>query len=138
MSPHTHDLDANKHLIQRFFDTFSAGDVDGVLDYLDEDCLWWVSGSVPGISGRYTRQQMRELLTGIVDVYEAGALPISIRAMTAEGPRVAVEASSCAKLKNGRLFQNTYHFLFELADKRIVNIREYSDTLHMYETFVAP
>jgi len=49
---------------------------------------------------------------------------------------VAVEAESYAELHNGRLYRNSYHFLFELEDGKIKLIREYLDTQHVIDTFV--
>jgi ketosteroid isomerase-like protein len=51
--------------------------------------------------------------------------------MTAEGERVAVEAESKAKLANGTLYHNRYHFLFVVRDGRIQAVKEYLDTLHV-------
>lgn len=127
----------NKEVARHFLQVFSSGDVANILECLTEDCTWWISGNVPGISGSYSKQQMRSLLSGITTLYKQGALPITPSEMTAEGRRVAVEAESCAELSNGRVFKNTYHFLFEVEGKHITRIREYSDTLHMYETFIA-
>lgn len=129
-------LERNKELVRHFLKVFSSGDVADILDCLDDECTWWISGNIPGISGSYSKQQMGELLAGIVTVYKQGALPITPGGMTAEGNRVAVEAESCSELNNGRVFKNTYHFLFEADGKRITGIREYSDTMHMYETFI--
>ncbi|WP_218278807.1 MULTISPECIES: nuclear transport factor 2 family protein [Pseudomonadaceae] len=130
-------LERNKEVVRHFLCVFSTGNVAGILECLDDDCIWWVSGNVPGISGSYDKQQMGELLSGVVNAYKQGALPITPGGMTAEGKRVAVEAESCSELNNGRVFRNTYHFLFEVDGKRITGIKEYSDTLHLYETFIA-
>ncbi|MDH4560774.1 hypothetical protein DM872_02710 [Pseudomonas taiwanensis] len=137
MNTANNPLERNKEVVRHFLSVFSTGDVAGIVSCLDDDCIWWISGNVPGISGSYSKLQMGELLAGVVNVYKHGALPITSGSMTAEGKRVAVEAESCSELKNGRVFKNTYHFLFEVDGKRITNIREYSDTLHMYETFIA-
>jgi hypothetical protein len=51
--------------------------------------------------------------------------------MTAEGDRVAVEAESKARLANGTLYHNRYHFLFVVRDGRIQVVKEYLDTLHV-------
>lgn len=130
-------LERNKEVVRHFLGVFSSGNMAGALACLDDDCIWWVSGNVPGISGSHSKQEMGELLGGIVDLYKQGALPITPGGMTAEGKRVAVEAESCSELNNGRVFRNTYHFLFEVDSDHITGIREYSDTLHLYETFIA-
>ena len=134
----TRDLEErNKEIVRHFFDVFSTGHVPAILKCLDDDCIWWVSGNVAGISGSYSKVEMGQLLNGIVEVYKQGALPITPLGWTVEGKRVAVEAESCSELNNGKLFNNSYHFLFEVEGSRITGIKEYSDTLHMYQTFIA-
>lgn len=134
----TRDLEErNKEIVRHFFDVFSTGHVLAILECLDDDCIWWVSGNVAGISGSYSKVEMGQLLNGIVEVYKQGALPITPLGWTVEGKRVAVEAESCSELNNGKVFNNSYHFLFEVEGNRITGIKEYSDTLHMYQTFIA-
>ncbi|WP_193073760.1 nuclear transport factor 2 family protein [Pseudomonas sp. FME51] len=127
----------NKEVVRHFLDVFSTGNVNAIIECLDDECTWWVSGNVPGISGSYSKHEMGQLLGGIVNVYKREALPITPNGWTAEGKRVAVEAESCAELNNGKVFRNTYHFLFEVDGNHITGIKEYSDTLHMYQTFIA-
>ncbi len=55
-------LERNKEVVRHFLCVFSTGNVAGILECLDDDCIWWVSGNVPGISGSYDKQQMGELL----------------------------------------------------------------------------
>jgi ketosteroid isomerase-like protein len=44
---------------------------------------------------------------------------------------VAVEAQAHATLKNGKIYRNTYHFLFIFRDGKIWRAKEYNDTLHV-------
>lgn len=130
-------LDQNKRIVSDFFKAFSSGNADAIVDYMAPDCRWWISGNLPGISGTYSRGEMLELLRGVVNLYTLGALSIKETAMTAESNRVAAEAESFAELKNGRLFNNTYHFLFVIEGGKFTRIKEYSDTFHLHEVFVA-
>ena len=59
-----------------------------------------------------------------------GGLRVTPKGITAEGDRVAVEAESYAKMKNGKTYQNTYHFLFIVRDGKIQSVKEYLDTIH--------
>jgi uncharacterized protein len=134
----TDTLESHKALVADFLRTFSRGDVAGVVERMRPDATWWVSGTMAGLSGTYTRDQLQSLLQQVKTVYKQGALAITPLAMTAEGARVAVEAESFAELTNGRVYRNRYHFLFELADGKIASVREYMDTGHAYATFLAP
>jgi uncharacterized protein len=46
-----------------------------------------------------------------------------------------VETESYAKLKNGRVYNNLYHFLFIVRDGKIHQVKEYLDTVHTHEVF---
>jgi ketosteroid isomerase-like protein len=63
----------------------------------------------------------------------AGPVTLTVEGVTAEGDRVAVEAQAHAALKNGRIYRNTYHFLFIFRDGKICQAKEYNDTLHARE-----
>jgi ketosteroid isomerase-like protein len=104
-----------KAVVRSFLETFSRGDIDGVLAGLIDDASWWVSGSIPGMSGTSSKQQLGETLRQVKPLYTSGALEIRPTSMLAEGNQVAVEAVSHANLVNGRTYNNSYHFLFEVA-----------------------
>lgn len=119
-----------------FAKVFSTGDVEQILDTLHPEATYWVSG---------VSTECREAMTRTVSVrYSAGSLPytrtaleITPTAAIAQGDKVAVEATSYAKLKNGKVYQNQYHFLFEFRDGKILSVKEYMDTKHAYDIFYA-
>ena len=124
-----------KAVVRAFLETFSRGDIDGVLAALTDDATWWVSGSIPGMSGTSDKAAFGALLRAVKPLYKGGALSITPSSMIAEGDTVAVEAQSQADLENGGVYANRYHFLFEIADDKVRRVKEYSDTLHMRDTF---
>lgn len=129
-------IEANKALITQFFAALSSGKVDRIGEFLADDARWWVSGTVEGISGIYTKSETLELLGQVAGVYKAGALHIAPTAMIAEGQRVAVEAESYAELHNGKVYNNLYHFVFDIKGDQITSFKEYMDTQHVVDTFV--
>jgi uncharacterized protein len=129
------DLEQNKKTVEDFLATFSAGDIDGVSAGLADDATWWVLGSIEGLSGTYTKQQMVDLLPNFKSIYTTGALELKPTAMVAEGDKVAVEAQGHAELTNGRTYQSQYHFLFEVSGNKIASVKEYLDTNHAREIF---
>ena len=129
------DTANNKAIVTRFFETFSRGDVPALLDAMADGSSWWVCGRLEGMSGRYDKESFGPLLEGVKAVYRGGALRISPTAMTAEGDRVAVEADGYAELMDGRVYNPQYHFLVTLRDGKVLEVREYMDTLHAKEIF---
>jgi ketosteroid isomerase-like protein len=134
----TNAIEASKAVVREFLEVFSLGDIPGVLQRLHPEATWWVSGTLKGLSGTYTRQELGELLKGVKGVYKRGALRITPVSMIAEGNFVAVEAECREELSNGSFYDNRYHFLFEVEDGVIRRIKEYMDTAHAYATFLAP
>jgi uncharacterized protein len=131
------ELERNKALVAEFLRVFSRGDVPGVLAGMHQQGSWWVSGRIDGISGTYSREQLGKLLESVRPVYKEGALRVIPSSMVAEGNRVAVEAESFAELRNGRVYNCQYHFLFEIESGKVTTVKEYVDTKHLFDTFVA-
>ncbi|GEL16829.1 nuclear transport factor 2 family protein [Pseudonocardia asaccharolytica] len=128
----------NKQIVAEFMEVFSSGDVDGILSCLADDAKWWVAGSIPGISGTKDKAGFKEMVSGIAESTTTGAIRLTPLGFTAEGDRVAVETESYTELKNGRVYNNLYHFLFEVRDGKIAAVKEYLDTEHATAVFVAP
>jgi len=126
----------NKKLITNFMETFSSGDVDGILSYMSDSATWWVAGNIEGISGEKGMKPFREMLTGLSSLTKTGAIRLTPLAMTAEGNRVAVETESYSELSNGRVYNNLYHFLFEVEDGKIQKVKEFLDTEHTRAVFL--
>ncbi len=117
----------NKKVVLGFFENLNAGKVAPALDALSDSATWWIQGNFP-LSGTRTKAQFVELGASI-----DGALALRVKGVTAEGERVAVEAESFAKMKNGKTYQNRYHFLCEVRGGKIQAVREYLDTMHANE-----
>ena len=121
----------SKKIVLGFFENLNAGNVAPALDALSDSATWWIQGNFP-LSGTRTKAQFVELL-GQLGASIDGALSLRIKGVTAEGERVALEAESFAKMKNGKTYQNRYHFLCEVRGGKIQAVREYLDTMHANE-----
>jgi uncharacterized protein len=116
----------NKQLVQDFFAMMSRGDVPAlVAAYADDGYLLTMGHTL--ISGKFTREQVREAAGRVYEVFPKG-IRFTIDAMTAEGERVAVEAHSEGRHASGALYSNEYHFLFVFRNGRIAVLKEYMDT----------
>ena len=121
----------SKQIVLGFFENLNAGNAAAALDALGDSATWWIQGNFP-LSGTRTKAQFVELL-GQLGAAIDGALSLRVKGVTAEGDRVAVEAESFAKMKNGKTYQNRYHFLCEVRSGKIQAVREYLDTMHANE-----
>jgi ketosteroid isomerase-like protein len=88
-------------------------------------------------AGEYSRERIARLFRRMVGQLERG-LRMTVRGIIAEGDGVAVEVESEGDLKNGRRYRQRYHFAIELAEGRIRSVREYLDTQHAYDVWLAP
>ena len=118
----------NKELARRFVAAISKGDVEAIQSSFADDGTVWTLGTMP-ISGTFTKDQVATASHRVLDLFPKG-LTITIEGMTAEDDRVAIEAVSHGVHASGRNYSNTYHFLMRARDGKIVEWREYMDTMH--------
>ena len=118
----------NKQLARRFIDAISRGDIEGIQKSFAKDGTVWTIGTMP-ISGTFSADQVAEASHRVLDLFPEG-LRITIKGMTAEDDRVAIEAESHGRHKSGRDYANVYHFLMRVRDGKITEWREYMDTMH--------
>ena len=125
-------LDANKSLVRDFLDHYARARYDAALALLAADSRWWLPGHPQEFpaAGWADKATVERRLAANLKLLPHG-LEIIVGAMTAEDDRVAVEAESKARLVDGRLYHNRYHFLFVVRDGRIQVVKEYLDTLHV-------
>jgi ketosteroid isomerase-like protein len=57
--------------------------------------------------------------------------------VTVEGNRACTATASHAKLKNGNTYNNHYHFLQVIERGKILETREYNDSLHVSQVLAA-
>ena len=116
----------HKAIVKNFFHALNNGDIDTVVNtYADEGCVQTMGNTL--ISGVFGKQQIADTAGGIFDVFPKG-LRFDIQAMTAEGDRVAVEATSEGEHVSGQTYSNEYHFLFEFKNGKLLRLKEYMDT----------
>jgi uncharacterized protein len=118
----------NKELIQRVFAELANGNGQQLMDALSNDARWTVVGSSPW-SRTYegkpaiTNELMRPLFHQFANQYKARAIRI-----VAEDDVVVVEARGEATTKSGKPYNQTYCYVFHLADGKVRELTEYLDT----------
>src|SRR5438128_233104 len=105
------DIEANKKTALRMIEQISRGIIDDAL--VTPDAYWWIPGQ-----GNITRAQFQVLVDGFGKLRKNPGV-LKTTGITAEGDRVAVEAEAEIELINGKLYQNTYHFLFLFKNGKI-------------------
>ncbi|MGH8444383.1 MAG: nuclear transport factor 2 family protein [Solimonas sp.] len=116
----------NKKLATAFFDALNRGDVPALLDAYADDGYCLTMGNTL-ISGKFSKAQIAQAAGGIFQVFPQG-IRFTIRNLTAEDDRVAVEAESVGAHVSGQTYSNQYHFFFRFRDGKVTEFKEYMDT----------
>ncbi|RYF43888.1 MAG: nuclear transport factor 2 family protein [Comamonadaceae bacterium] len=133
------DAERNKQVAIEFYRRFDAGDIPGVLDTMADDATFWIAGK-PGSNpsvGTHSKAEMATMFHRIMKQMRGG-LKMTVKGVTAEGERVALEVESYGELHNGRVYNQEYHALMTVRDGRIAAVREYMDTQHVAAVWFAP
>jgi ketosteroid isomerase-like protein len=130
--------EANKQVAMRFFERFSANDIQGALDTMSDDATWWIAGKKEQMpaAGLYGKEKIGRLFYNLTGQLKGG-LKMTVKGMIAEGDKVAAEVESYGELKNGRVYRQEYHPLMTIRDGKISAVREYLDTQHVFATWFA-
>jgi uncharacterized protein len=129
-------IEQNKKIAAEFFALFSASDVAGALGLMTDDATWWIAGK-PGqlpAAGTHSKEQMARLFDNMVGQLPNG-IKMTVKGIIAEGDKVALEVESYGELRNGRVYNQEYHFLLTIRDGSISAVREYLDTQHVFATW---
>jgi hypothetical protein len=128
----------NERVARELFARFSKSDIPGVLALMTEDCTWLIPGKPERMrtAGLYTKERIARLFHRMIEGLEHG-LKMTVTGAIAEGDRLAVEVESQGDLKNGRRYRQQYHFAMQFRDGKICAVREYLDTQHAYDVWLA-
>ena len=113
---------------RQWWDCMSKGDTEGMYRLVADDYRSWSPGR-GWIGKKETMEFAAWFRTLLVDGWFTFEEPI----ITVEGERACTSTSSYAKLKNGGIYNNHYHFLHIIRDGKIVEAREYNDSLHVWQ-----
>jgi ketosteroid isomerase-like protein len=131
-------IEENRSVARELFARLGAGDVAGVLDLLADDATWWLAGK-PGaipVQGTMDKRRFARLVDTMSSQLKDG-LRMTVKGLVAEGDRVAAEVESHGELRNGRVYEQQYHFLITFRAGNILAVREYLDTQHAFATWFA-
>ncbi len=129
-------LHENKQAVLGFCTHFKRAVIADLLDGMSEDATWWILGKPNLFSGAGTKSKAdMERIWGDLFRHMRDGLQMTVIGMVAEGDKVAAEIRSHADLTDGRVYENQYHMLFTLRRGKIVEVKEYADTLLIANVF---
>ena len=119
-------ISRTKEFIQSFFEAMSEGDTDAIVNAYHPEVRVETMGNTL-ISGSRGLDEIKSFAPAVLESFP-NKLKFTIKNITAEDNRVAVEAESTGEHVSGQHYNNQYHFLFELKDEKIYRLKEYMDT----------
>lgn len=111
----------NKEIALRYMKLVEQGRIDDALALAADDARFWHPAM-----GETGKAEVRTALVQFAPLMKS--FRTTIRSVTAEDERVAIEAEVEMDLTNGKRYQNRYTFLFVIRDGQIRSSHEYVDT----------
>ncbi|MGE0387897.1 MAG: VOC family protein [Gammaproteobacteria bacterium] len=131
-----HQAEGPLAVVQKLFEAQRGGDFQAVADLIADDAAWTCVGRGPlafSCGKQEILRRMREFHAGLDGPWDK-----RITGSTTEGARVAVEAEARVRFKDGRRYDQLYHYLYEIENGRIKACREYMDSLYASQALSAP
>jgi ketosteroid isomerase-like protein len=127
----------HKRLALEFIRASGAHDAATLAELMADDVMYWVQGKphLFPFAGTKTKAEMCAYFA-TPSIFKDG-LEQRIGAVTAEDDRVAVEVEVEGVAPNGKLYNNTFHYLFHFRDGKVCKVKEYVDTYHAAEVFLS-
>jgi ketosteroid isomerase-like protein len=117
--------ETNKKTIRTWFDAVNRGDEQSILALLTDDFVFKAMARSPEwIIYRWTGQEFAAAPKSLSTLLKTPII-MEIVGMIGEDNEVTVEAQTDAELKNGKRYNNAYHFVFVFRDGLISEVREY-------------
>ena len=130
------NIQENKQMVLQFCAFFKDAALNDILNALSDNATWWIIGKPHLFSGAGTKSKADMVhIWGNLFGHMKDGLEMTVIGMVAEGDKVAAEIRSHADLMDGRVYENQYHMLFTLRQGKIVEVKEYADTLLIAKMF---
>lgn len=121
-------MNENKQLIEHVFAELAAGNAKPFTDVLADDVRWTIIGTTKWsrtFAGKTA--VIAELLTPL-RAQIAGRIQVTAHRFIAEHDLVVVEATGRSTTRHGTPYNNTYCWIYRLANGKVQELTEYLNT----------
>jgi ketosteroid isomerase-like protein len=129
-------MTTTKQVALTWFKALVSGDATTATELIAPDFRYFLTGNLPA-SGWWNLQGFiasAQMFAGVL----AGPITMRIGDVTAEDDRVWIEAESEAPLASGGTYANTYVIALKVRDGKVAEMKEFSDTLQVFEAIDTP
>lgn len=119
----------NVEIVRRGYEAFGRGDLDALLNLLDEQVEWQTPGpaDLPTAGQRKGHDQVREFFGTMNQMFEIQRF--EPRTFVAEGDRVIVLGEDTSRVTStGRMLDQRWAHVFTVRNGKVVAFEEYLDT----------
>jgi len=119
----------NRKLVLMFCRYLSERKLDPMFALLSEDSNWSAVGQPETFKygGPKTKSRSVEFISAFLNAFKD--FRFDVQSSTADGDRVAIEATSRGTGAKGNIYENQYLLIFRCRDGLIINIREFFDQM---------
>ena len=121
-------IEANKQLVEQFFESSNAGDLESSIGLIADDIEWTEFGTTSLAGTHRGIQELQEKLLGPLFSQLKQGIHMEVRRLIAEGDTVVAETRGTAETLDGRVYNNTYCWVITIRDGKFSKVTEYSDT----------
>ena len=127
-----------EEVVRAYYAEVSEGRFEDAAARLSPDSTLWILGEGHWpLGGRHDLSSLKKIHATVAERFPGG-LKVTVKGLTVEGERVAVEAQSLGTRIDGKIYHNSYHYLIIVRDGLIRERREYLDTIHASEMLCDP
>jgi uncharacterized protein len=128
----------NRQIIQNIFSEMARGESKLFVESMADDFRWIVAGATKWSTTFDGKKAVLTDLFGLLGSKLAGPIITTAQRFIADGDYVVVEARGQSTTKAGNPYNNSYCFVFRLADGKLKEVTEYMDTALTTATFGDP
>jgi ketosteroid isomerase-like protein len=127
-----------RKIVEAYFQAVNEGRFADAAGYFAADLrLWLVGEGSWKLGGLHDRNFMLGIQKLMLERFPEG-VQVALRHVMAEGDEVMAEVETTGLRRDGRKYHNRYAQIFVVRDDKIVERREYFDTIHANELFCGP
>lgn len=127
-----------EQVLRAYLAALTGGDVTAIAESFAQDARWSVHGTLPLAGTRDGRAAIMKFLLGAGNLYRPGTQHFTFGDIIVQGERVVLEwrVRGIASA-TGLPYDNEYCGVFTVRHGRIVEVREYLDSLHAAQVLFA-